>query len=141
MSELSQFLRRPGPDPRGLGSDDQIRKPQLAELSDFQERAAAAGVQKLLIARSFDCDSLDVLLRIVGRHDRLTANPDYTALRALHGVRWACMGSALARQSREAALQLLGMPTHIAHLPEAQPPAASARWPARWLRIAFWRDR
>ncbi len=137
-SPMREFVRRPGRDPREPGTGAVLRKPQPAGLSDFQERAVAAGVQKLLSAQAFDIDALDALLQVVGRCGQ-PANLDYAALRALNGMTWADMGRDLAQQSREAAVRLLGMPTSIASMVEVEHPPDEPRGLAKWLRLAWWR--
>lgn len=140
-SQMRDFIKRPGRDPRERPESNAaaLRKAK-AEGSDFQDRAAVAGVEKLLSAQALDTDFLGVLLRAVGRSDS-TASPDYAALRALHGMTWADMGCELAQQAREAALELLGMPISIACMVDVERPAGAPSRPAKWLSLAFWRPR
>lgn len=79
----------------------------MSDLSDFQERALAVGVAKLLTGNHFSICDLDTLLKVVGKP---AGGRDYEALRALHCVDWRTMGEPLAAQVREKCLELLGLP-------------------------------
>lgn len=137
--ELRNFLKRPGPDPRGPAGQKMRKQPtdKQPELSELQEMAAVAGVQRLLGASEFDVGRLDALLLVVRR---IPSTEDRAALAALDGLTWSCMGASLAQHAREECLRLLGMPPSIASMVLIHEPAETLSW-AKRLRLAFRRMR
>ena len=109
----------------------------MTEMTEFQQRASAIAVKKMLQGRYFSVCDLDAIAKTMGRESEL-AGRDYAALRAVHCVEWADMGPDLARMTREKCLELLGLSgLTISITPdrEAEKPPA----PAKHLRLAFWR--
>ena len=72
----------------------------MDNLTEFQQRAAAAAVMKMLQGKNFSICDLDAIAKTIGREQSL-AGRDYAALRSLHCVDWADMGPELARITRE----------------------------------------
>lgn len=115
----------------------------MNDLTEFQQRAAAAAVVKMLGGTSFSICDLDALAETLGRKTYM-AGRDYSALRGVHCVAWADMGPDLARMTREKCLELLGLPAQTIEMlvpadaptaRHAEPPSA----PARRLRLAWWK--
>lgn len=111
----------------------------MDKLTEFQQRACAAGVVKMLSGKHFSICDLDAIAKAIGRESAL-AGRDYAALRTVHCVDWADMGPELATQVREKCFELLGLPeaamegSFTREISEEQ-----TREPARRLRLAFWR--
>ncbi len=107
------------------------------DLTEFQQRAAAVALRKLLEGTTFYSSDLRTIAYLLGREGQC-AGKDWEALSALHCVKYADMGQALARQTREASVRLLGidMPAADEVTPgRAQDPATTAPR----MRLAFWR--
>lgn len=105
------------------------------QLTDFQQRAAGAALEKLLCDTYFDITALRKIAGLIGAEMR---GPDLEALEALHCVHYSKMDRVLAQQVREKCLELLGLPPQII---EAQQ-VAERREPepvGKRLRLAFWR--
>jgi len=110
----------------------------MTDLTEFQQRACATALVKMLSAKHFSICDLDAIAKTMGR-DSALAGRDYAALRTLHCVDWADMGPDLARLTREKCFELLGLPAQTIDVvqPEAKAEAKPER--ARRLRLAFWR--
>jgi hypothetical protein len=110
----------------------------MNNLTEFQQRAAALTVVKMLQGKHFDICTLDALAKTLGRTASL-AGVDYAALRGLHCVDYADMGPDLARLTREKALELLGLPPQT--LDDVAPENHKERpsEPVKRLRLAFWK--
>ena len=63
----------------------------MDNLTEFQQRACAAGVVKMLSGKHFSICDLDAIAKAIGRESAL-AGRDYAALRTVHCVDWADMG-------------------------------------------------
>lgn len=115
------------------------------EITDFQQRAAAAAMVKMLEGRYFDICTLDAIAKTIGRESAM-AGRDYAALRAVHCMNWADMGPDLARMTREKCLEMLGLPPQVIEVVQeapkrgAAPEPEPAHEPAKRLRLAFWRS-
>lgn len=108
-------------------------------LTEFQQRACAMGVVKMLGGKSFSICDLDALAKTMGR-EQLMAGKDYAALRAVHCVDWADMGPELTTMVREKCFELLGLPqAAIDSVCTKDTPNEKASEPAKRLRLAFWR--
>jgi hypothetical protein len=110
------------------------------DITEFQQRAAAVAVVKMLGGASFSICDLDAIAKTVGRESQM-AGRDYAALRAVHCVAWADMGPELALMVREKCLELLGLRAQTVEMlkPDPQQRAEPAHEPAKRLRLAFWR--
>ena len=107
-------------------------------LTEFQQRAAALAVVKLLTNTHFSISDLDALANTLGRKAHM-AGPDYSALRGLHCVDWADMGADLARLTREKCLEMLGLPPQTIDVLQPERKSEPTSEPAKRLRLAFWR--
>lgn len=107
------------------------------EMTEFQQRAAAAAVTKMLQAKHFSICDLQAVAKTMGREQSL-AGRDYAALQSLHCVDWVDMGPDLARMTREKCFELLGLPavTVEAAVPRNNEKPADQ---ARRLTLAFWK--
>jgi hypothetical protein len=110
----------------------------MNDLTEFQQRAVAVAVVKMLGGTSFSICDLDAIAKTVGRESQM-AGRDYAALRSVHCVAWADMGPELALMVREKCLELLGLPPQTLEMLKPEPRAEPAHEPARRLRLAFWR--
>ena len=109
----------------------------MTDLTEFQQRACAVAVVKMLNGRYFSITDLQAIGKTMGRESHLTGR-DYEALRALHCVEWGDMGPDLARMTREKCLELLGLPAQIIDAVTPAPGEKPTEAPKR-LRLAFWR--
>jgi len=108
-------------------------------LTEFQQRACAAGVVKMLSGKHFSICDLDTIAKTMGRESAL-AGKDYAALKAVHCVDWADMGHELAGMVREKCFELLGLPqAAIDSVCRHDAPAEKQHEPAKRLRLAFWK--
>jgi hypothetical protein len=114
-------------------------------LTEFQQRAAGAALDKLLKDPYFSICDLRKIASLIGQTEQLCGR-DYEALEALHCVEYAKMGRELSMQVREKCLELLGLPPQIvepekAEQSQAQPEPKSKppNAPQGFLRLAFWR--
>ena len=119
----------------------------MNDLTEFQQRAVAVAVEKMLTGRHFNICDLREIARTLGR-ENLLGGRDFSALSALHCVDWADMGPTLTRMTREKCLELLGLPPETIEVLMPERPSASAtsapeksEEPVRRLRLAFWRAR
>lgn len=112
----------------------------MNDLSEFQQRAMALAVVKMLNGKHFSVSDLREIAKTMGR-ERALGGRDFAALSALHCVDWADMGPDLALLTREKCLELLGLPVQTIDLvaPSAGQPEKPSE-PARRLRLAFWRS-
>ena len=112
----------------------------MTDLTEFQQRACAIAVIKMLGGKHFSICDLDAIGKTMGRTPQL-AGKDYEALRALHCIDWADMGQDLARQAREKCLELLGLPAEIIEHVDQPPNVAqpTSRHRGNKLRLAFWK--
>ena len=77
----------------------------MDNLTEFQQRACAVGVVKMLSGTSFSICDLDALGKAMGRKSAL-AGKDYEALRSVHCVNWADMGPELTAMVRDSGHKL-----------------------------------
>ncbi len=111
----------------------------MNELTEFQQRACAMGVVKMLNGKNFSICDLDALAKTMGR-EQMMAGKDYAALRAVHCVDWADMGQELAGMVREKCFELLGLPqAAIDSVCTRDTPSEKPHEPAKRLRLAFWK--
>lgn len=111
----------------------------MNDLTEFQERAAAAATVKMLGGKNFSICDLDAIAKTIGRECAL-AGRDYAALRSVHCMDWADMGPDLARLTREKCLELLGLPPQTIEVLTPVRPEEKPAEPAKRLRLAFWRQ-
>jgi len=108
-------------------------------LTEFQQRACAVGVVRMLSGKNFNICDLDALAKTMGREQAM-AGKDYAALRSVHCVEWADMGPELTTMVREKCFELLGLPqAAIDAVCRKEKPAEKAHEPAKRLRLAFWK--
>ncbi len=111
----------------------------MESLTEFQQRACAVGVVKMLSGKSFSICDLDALAETMGRKQQM-AGKDYAALRAVHCVDWADMGPELTTMVREKCFELLGLPqAALEGVCKREAQSEKAHEPAKRLRLAFWK--
>lgn len=110
----------------------------MRDLTEFQQRAMALAVVKMLNGKHFSVSDLREIAKTIGREQALGGR-DFAALSALHCVDWADMGPDLARLTREKCLELLGLPAQTIDMVAPEKPAEKPSEPAKRLRLAFWR--
>lgn len=111
----------------------------MNELTEFQQRACAIGVVKMLSGKSFSICDLDALAKTIGQESQM-AGKDYAALRTVHCIDWADMGPELTTMVREKCLELLGIPkSAIESVCSREVTKEKAHEPAKRLRLAFWK--
>lgn len=111
----------------------------MNDLTEFQQRAAAAAVAKLLNGDTFYTSDVRKLADLFGRQ---LGGKDWLAMEPLHCVKWMDMEPDLRRMLREKVLELLGLPPQVIDTvtpARSEAPRESPSEPARRLRIAFWR--
>lgn len=104
----------------------------MGQLTEFQQRAAGAALEKLLTGDYFDITGLRKVAALTGAELR---GKDFEALEALHCVHYSKMDRALALQVREKCLELLGLPPQIIEAQATDKPHE----PEKRLRLAWWR--
>lgn len=113
-------------------------EPSPVDLSEFQQRAAAAALTKLLNGRYFSISDLQSIAKTVGR-ESACGGRDFDALRSLHCVDYADMGRELSAMVREKTCELLGLPPTVVEMVRPTATSESQSEPAARLRLAFWR--
>lgn len=110
----------------------------MNDLTEFQKRACAVAVVKMLNGRHFSVCDLEAIAKTMGR-ESFMAGRDYQALRAVHCVEWVDMGPELSRMTRDKCLELLGLPPQIVEVfrPETRDELPHA--PSTRLRLAVWK--
>lgn len=114
----------------------------MNHLSEFQQRASAAAVVKMLHGKHFSICDLQAIAKTMGREQSL-AGRDYAALQSLHCIDWVDMGPDLARMTIEKSLEILGLPPQTIEV--VKPVSQEAKKhdepseKASRLRLAFWR--
>lgn len=111
----------------------------MNDLSEFQQRACAVAVVKMLKGKHFSVCDLQAIAKTLGRESAL-AGRDYAALQSVHCVDWADMGPDLARLTREKCLELLGLPAQTIDVVTPESANEKPSEPAKRLRLAFWRQ-
>ena len=109
----------------------------MNQLTEFQQRAAAMGLVKMLKSTHFSICDLDRLADLLDRKSSL-GGKDYVALKNLHCVNYADMGPELTQQVREKCIELLGLAPAIVDAEFRDVPAGPMHKPAKRLRLAFW---
>lgn len=110
----------------------------MNDLTEFQQRACAVAVVKMLNGKHFSVCDLDSIAKTMGREAAL-AGRDYAALRSVHCVDWADMGPELTRMTREKCLELLGLPPQTIEMIRPEKAAEPQAAPAKRLRLAWWK--
>lgn len=110
----------------------------MNDLTEFQQRAAALALVKMLNGKHFSVSDLDAVAKTIGREAQM-AGKDYAALRGLHCVDWADMGPDLARMTREKCLEMLGLPPQTIEMIRPERAAEPQAEPAKRLRLAWWK--
>lgn len=105
-------------------------------LTEFQQRAAAAGVIKALNGDTFYTSDVRKLAELLGRQ---VGGRDWTAMEPLHCMKWGDMDPDLRRMLREKVLEVLGLPPEVINVIEPERPAEPPAAPAQRLRLAWWR--
>ncbi len=109
----------------------------MQEMTEFQQRAAAAAVMKMLQGKHFSICDLQAVAKTMGREQQL-AGRDYAALQSLHCIDWADMGADLARMTREKCLEILGLPAQTVDMAK-EVPSEPPEEKARRLSLAWWK--
>jgi len=111
----------------------------MNDMTEFQQRAAAVAVMKMLNGKHFAITDLQAIAKTMGRESEM-AGRDFDALRSLHCVDYADMGKELAAMVREKSCELLGLPPMVVENVRAEAaPNQPAHEPENRLRLAFWR--
>lgn len=111
----------------------------MDNLTEFQQRACAVAVIKMLHEKRFSICDLDAIAKAMGREFAMTGK-DYAALRAVHCVEWADMGPELATMVREKCFELLDLPqAALDGVCSRESAEEKAHAPASRLRLAFWK--
>ena len=108
-------------------------------LTDFQQRAAAVALVKMLSGKHFSICDLDKLADLLGRRSSC-GGPDYKALQNLHCVDFSDMGPELTHQVRKKCIEILGLSTVITDAELTESKAEPMHKPAKRLRLAFWKE-
>lgn len=109
----------------------------MKEMTEFQQRASAAAVTKMLHGKHFNICDLQAVAKTMGREQQL-AGRDYAALQGLHCIDWADMGADLARMTREKCLEILGLPAQTVDMAK-EVPSESPAGKVQCLSLAWWR--
>lgn len=108
-------------------------------MTDFQQRACAVALIKMLSGKHFSICDLDAIAKTMGKEAAM-AGKDYAALRALHCVDWADMGTDLTTMVHEKCFELLGLPqAAIPSVCKRAPAAEETANPGNRPRLAFWK--
>lgn len=110
----------------------------MNELTEFQQRAAAVALVKMLKGKHFSICDLDKLADLLGRKGACTG-PDYKALSNLHCVDYGDMGSDLTLQVRQKCVEILGLSTVVTDAEFTEAQRGPMHQPAKRLRLAFWK--
>ena len=108
----------------------------MNDLTEFQQRAAAQAMVKLLQGDTFYTSDVRKLADLFGRQ---LGGKDWAAMEPLHCVKWGDMDPELRRMLREKVLELLGLPPQVIDAVEPQRHAEKPSEPSKRLRLAFWR--
>ena len=109
----------------------------MAEHTEFQQRAAALAIVKMLNHKHFDICTLDSIAKTLDVKGNM-AGRDYDALRAVHCIDYADMGPELANMVRQKAVELLGIPDNIIDSVCTKEPEKPQQT-ANKLRLMFWK--
>ena len=110
----------------------------MNDLTEFQQRAMALAVVKMLNGKHFSVTDLREIAKTIGREKALGGR-DFSALSALHCVDWADIGPDLARLTREKCIELLGLPEMTIEMVAPEKPAEKPSEPAKRLRLSWWK--
>lgn len=112
----------------------------MKNLTEFQQRACAMGVVKMLSGTSFSICDLESLAKVMGRENML-AGKDYQALRSVHCIAWVDMGKELTTMVGEKCFEILGIPPVIIDsVCTKETTSEKPHEPAKRLRLAFWKS-
>ena len=111
----------------------------MNNLTEFQQRAAAMALVKMLKGKHFSICDLDKLADLLGRK-AACAGPDYKALHNLHCVDYGDMEPELTQQVREKCVEILGLSPVITDAEFREARQEPMHKPAKRLRLAFWKD-
>lgn len=112
----------------------------MEQLSEFQQRACAAGLMKMLNGKHFSICDLDALAKATGRTAHM-AGKDYASLQTLHCMNWADMGDELVWLTKQKCLELLGVQQDIIEsVCRRVDPNEKPAEPAKRFRLAFWKS-
>lgn len=108
----------------------------LPQLTEFQQRAAAMAVVKLLNGETFYTSDVKQIAELLNRQ---LGGKDWAAMQPLHCVKWGDMGPELRQMMREKVLELLGLPPETITVLTPERPAEKPPEPAKRLRLAWWK--
>lgn len=106
----------------------------MNQLTEFQQRAVAAGVHKMLNGETFYTSDMRHLASVLGRH---LGGPDWDVMQTMHCMKWGEMDKDLRRLMREKCLELLGLPAEIVDVVATEAPVAEQ--PPKAPKLAWWR--
>ena len=111
----------------------------MNHLTEFQQRAAAQGVMKLLNGDTFYISDLRKLAELLARP---VGGADWLAMEPLHCVKWGDMDPTLRQMLREKVLEVLGLPpeTLVAAPQHRGSAEQQQKPPEKRPRLAFWRS-
>lgn len=104
----------------------------MNQLTEFQQRAVVAALEKLFTGIYFDVTTLRKIADLTGAQLR---GKDFEALEAMHCVHYSKMDKELQLQVREKCLELLGLPPQTIDLKQEDQPSEPPKKP----RLAWWR--
>jgi len=107
----------------------------MNEPTEFHQRSAAVALVNLFSKTHFDICALQSIAKVLGKEARC-AGRDFDALRAVHCVDWADMGTDLARMVKEKTLEVLELPAQVIDAVDAEQHKPKV---VEKLRLAFWR--
>lgn len=110
----------------------------MNNLTEFQQRAAALALVKMLRGKHFSICDLDKLADLLGRKADCTG-PDYKALYNLHCVDYGDMGPEMAEQVREKCIEILGLAQVLVEPVFTENMTDPMHKPAKRMRLAFWK--
>lgn len=108
------------------------------QIEEFHQRAAVAGIEKMMSRAWFSICDLDEIAKLMNRSHML-GGKDYTALRALHTVNWGDMDPQLRAMTRAKILELLGASPAIVDVVQIKTVMPEPAPGNRLLRLVFGR--
>jgi hypothetical protein len=108
----------------------------MQDLTEFQQRAAAQAVAKLLTGETFYTSDVRKLAELLKRP---LGGPDWLAMEPLHCVKWGDMDPTLRRMLREKVLEILGLPAQTVDMVEPSAQTEAPRQEEKRPRLAWWR--
>lgn len=107
----------------------------MNDLTEFQQRAAAQSVVKLLNGETFYTSDVRKLAELLKRP---LGGPDWLAMEPLHCMKWGDMDRDLRRMLKEKILEILGLPANVIDIEKTQESKQDSE-PAKKIRLAFWK--